>query len=165
DEEEVTNLRQALQGELSQRNFGAAVRLEIDVSMPEKLSAFLQREFSLEEKDTYRVLGPVNLSRLAELCDVPDRPDLLFTPYQAPIPVPFDQIENPKELFKAIARKDHLLHHPYQSFQPVLSFLRAAALDPQVVAIKQTIYRTGEDSELMQVLVQAAKSGKEVTVV
>lgn len=165
DEEEVTNLRQALQGELSQRNFGAAVRLEIDVSMPDKLSAFLQREFSLEEKDTYRVLGPVNLSRLAELCDVPDRPDLLFTPYQAPIPVPFDQIENPKELFKAIARKDHLLHHPYQSFQPVLSFLRAAALDPQVVAIKQTIYRTGEDSELMQVLVQAAKSGKEVTVV
>lgn len=165
DEEEVTNLRQALQGELSQRNFGAAVRLEIDLSMPEKLSSFLQREFSLEERDTYRVLGPVNLSRLSALCDVSDRPDLLFRPYQAPIPAPFDHLESPQEFFKAIARKDHLLHHPYQSFQPVLSFLRAAALDPHVVAIKQTIYRTGADSELMQVLVQAAKAGKEVSVV
>ncbi len=165
DEEEVTNLRQALQGELSQRNFGAAVRLEIDLSMPEKLASFLQREFSLEECDTYRVLGPVNLSRLSELCDVPDRPDLLFTPYQAPIPAPFDDIDTPHDFFKAMARKDHLLHHPYQSFQPVLNFLRAAALDPHVVAIKQTIYRTGADSELMQVLLQAAKAGKEVTVV
>lgn len=165
DEEEVTNLRQALQGELSQRNFGAAVRLEIDLSMPEKLSAFLQREFSLEEKDTYRVMGPVNLSRLSALCEVSERPELVFKPYHPLVPEPFDQIESPKELFKAIARKDHLLHHPYQSFQPVLSFLRAAALDPHVVAIKQTIYRTGEDSELMQVLVQAAKAGKEVTVV
>lgn len=165
DEEEITNLRQALQGELSQRNFGAAVRLEIDQSMPEPLFAFLQREFSLSNNDTYRVLGPVNLSRLSSLCDVSDRPDLLFTPYQAPVPAPFDQISEPKDFFKAIAKQDYLLHHPYQSFQPVLSFLRAAALDPHVVGIKQTIYRTGEDSELMKVLMQAARAGKEVTVV
>lgn len=164
DEEEVTNLRQALQGELSQRNFGAAVRLEIDLSMPEELASFLQQEFALKERDTYRVLGPVNLSRLSELCDV-DRPDLLFPPYQAPIPAPFDEIDNPHDFFKAVAHKDYLLHHPYESFQPVLNFLRAAALDPHVVAIKQTIYRTGPDSELMQVLLQAAKAGKEVTVV
>lgn len=165
DEEEVTNLRQALQGELSQRNFGAAVRLEIDQSMPDKLTNFLQKEFDLTEMDTYRVLGPVNLSRLSRLCDVSDRPDLSFPPYLAPIPAPFDQIENPKAFFKHLAKSDHLLHHPYQSFQPVLSFLRAAALDPDVVAIKQTIYRTGEDSELMNVLIQAARAGKEVTVV
>lgn len=165
DEEEITNLRQALQGELSQRNFGAAVRLEVDLSMPEKLTHFLQREFSLTSKDTYPVLGPVNLSRLSRLCDVPDRPDLVFSTYQAPIPAPFDHLEGPKDLFKAIAKQDQLLHHPYQSFQPVLSFLRAAALDPDVVAIKQTIYRTGEDSELMNLLMQAARAGKEVTVV
>ena len=165
DEEEITNLRQALQGELSQRNFGAAVRLEVDLSMPDNLALFLQREFSLTENDTYRVAGPVNLSRLSRLCDVPDRPDLVFEPYQAPIPAPFDKLDGPRDLFKAIAKQDQLLHHPYQSFQPVLSFLRAAALDPQVVAIKQTIYRTGEDSELMNLLMQAAKAGKEVTVV
>ena len=165
DEEETTNLRQALQGELSQRNFGAAVRLEVDVSMPEPLVVFLQKEFALTQMDTYAVLGPVNLSRLAKLCDVPDRADLRFAPYHAATPAPFDRLESPQEVFESIAQQDHLLHHPYQSFQPVLSFLRAAASDPQVVAIKQTIYRTGEDSELMGLLIQAAKAGKEVTVV
>ncbi|MCQ9615805.1 polyphosphate kinase 1 [Paenalcaligenes niemegkensis] len=166
DEEEVTNLRQALQGELSQRNFGAAVRLEIDLSTPAHLADFLQREFHLGEVDTYRVLGPVNLSRLSRLCDTPDRPDLLFPEYRAPIPAPFDSLmEQPARLFAAIAKSDQLLHHPYESFQPVLSFLRAAAADPNVVAIKQTIYRTGEDSELMSILLMAARAGKEVTVV
>ncbi|NYT24763.1 polyphosphate kinase 1 [Alcaligenaceae bacterium] len=166
DEEEITNLRQALQGELSQRNFGAAVRLEIDDSAPEALESFLQDEFSLTPQDTYRVSGPVNLARLMQLCNVVDRPDLLFSPYRAPVPAPFDTVgDRPDELFAAISRQDQLLHHPYQSFQPVLDFLTAAAIDPNVVAIKQTIYRTGEDSELMRLLVAAAKAGKEVTVV
>lgn len=165
DEEEVTNLRLALQGELSQRNFGAAVRLEIDKRMPEELEQFLQKEFNLESGDTYRVRGPVNLSRLMQLCNVPERPDLQFPEYRAPIPAPFDSFDHPSQLFEAIAKKDQLLHHPYQSFQPVLSFLRAAALDPSVMAIKQTIYRTGEDSELMNLLLSAARAGKEVTVV
>lgn len=165
DEEEATNLRKALQGELSQRNFGAAVRLEVDVSMPEDLVFFLQKEFALTAVDTYAVLGPVNLSRLEQLCEVPDRPDLLFSPYSAPTPSPFDRLEKVEDVFDLIAQQDQLLHHPYQSFQPVLCFLRAAAVDPQVVAIKQTIYRTGEDSELMSLLIQAAKAGKEVTVV
>lgn len=166
DEEEITNLRQALQGELSQRNFGAAVRLEVDHVMPEKLAKFLQREFSLEEHDTYRVTGPVNLSRLMQLCNVVERPDLLFPEYRPKVPAPFEAgCETPSQMFEAIAQRDHLLHHPYQSFQPVLDFLTAAAVDPDVVAIKQTIYRTGEDSDLMSLLVGAAKAGKEVTVI
>lgn len=166
DEEEITNLRQALQGELSQRNFGAAVRLEIDHVMPPALAIFLQKEFHLEPRDTYRVSGPVNLSRLMQLCNLVKRPELLFPDHRPKIPAPFDMVlDKPDELFEAIAKKDHLLHHPYQSFQPVLNFLTAAALDPTVVAIKQTIYRTGEDSELMALLVAAAKAGKEVTVV
>ena len=166
DEEEITNLRQALQGELSQRNFGAAVRLEIDDSTPEHLEVFLQNEFSLTLQDTYRVRGPVNLARLMQLCNAVERPDLSFLPYRAPVPAPFDAVGGQSdELFAAISRQDQLLHHPYQAFQPVLDFLTAAATDPNVVAIKQTIYRTGEDSELMRLLVAAAKAGKEVTVV
>lgn len=166
DEEEITNLRQALQGELSQRNFGAAVRLEIDHLMPVDLASFLQGEFSLEPRDTYRVSGPVNLSRLMQLCNAVERPDLIFPDYRPRVPAPFDEVsDRPDELFAAIAQRDRLLHHPYQSFQPVISFLTAAASDPSVVAIKQTIYRTGEDSELMRLLLAAAKAGKEVTVV
>jgi len=165
DEEEVTNLRHALQGELSQRNFGAAVRLEIDRLTPPDLEAYLQREFSLTAEDTYRVNGPVNLSRLMQLCNA-NRPDLLFPAYHGSVPAPFDRVaDKPAELFAAVAQADRLLHHPYQSFQPVIDFLTAAALDPDVMAIKQTIYRTGEDSELMQILLAAARAGKEVTVV
>lgn len=166
DEEEVTNLRQALQGELSQRNFGAAVRLEIDQSMPADLELFLQHEFLLQPRDTYRIEGPVNLSRLTQLCNVIDRPELLFPEYRASVPTPFDNVaDQPHELFAAISKADVLLHHPYQSFRPVLDFLTAAARDPAVLAIKQTIYRTGEDSELMRLLLAAAKAGKEVTVI
>ncbi|MGE4368176.1 MAG: polyphosphate kinase 1 [Burkholderiaceae bacterium] len=166
DEEEITNLRQALQGELSQRNFGAAVRLEIDHHMPPELEVFLQQEFLLQPHDTYRVSGPVNLSRLMQICNIAVRPGLVFDEHKPRLPAPFDKISNdPAALFQAIAQRDHLLHHPYQAFQPVLNFLTAAATDPNVVAIKQTIYRTGEDSELMRLLLAAAKAGKEVTVV
>ena len=166
DEEEITNLRQALQGELSQRNFGAAVRLEIDQCMPTDLESFLQQEFMLQPQDTYRVSGPVNLSRLMQLCNMVNRPELLFPDHRPKLPAPFDTVgDSPEQLFAAIAKQDRLLHHPYQSFQPVLDFLTAAAMDPAVVAIKQTIYRTGEDSELMRLLLAAARAGKEVTVV
>ena len=166
DEEEVTNLRHALQGELSQRNFGAAVRLEIDRLTPTDLENYLQQEFSLTPDDTYRVNGPVNLSRLMQLCNVDNRPDLLITPHHGSVPAPLDRVaDKPAELFAVVAKSDQLLHHPYQSFQPVIDFLTAAALDPDVMAIKQTIYRTGEDSELMKILLAAARAGKEVTVV
>jgi len=164
DEEEITNLRLALQGELSQRNFGAAVRLEIDHTMPVPLEHLLQREFGLHAQDTYRVRGPVNLARLSQLCTLVERPDLEFAPFRASLPAPFTDASSAQP-FAAIAARDHLLHHPYQSFQPVLSFLQAAAHDPDVVAIKQTIYRTGEDSELMRLLLAAARAGKEITVV
>lgn len=166
DEEEITNLRQALQGELSQRNFGAAVRLEVDLHISEALVQYLQKEFSLAPQDTYRVEGPANLSRLMHLCNDVDRPDLLFPAYVPRMPAPFDEVsDDPAALFAAIAEKDYLLHHPYQPFDPVLSFLTAAATDPDVVAIKQTIYRTGEDSKLMGLLLAAASAGKEVTVI
>lgn len=166
DEEEITNLRQALQGELSQRNFGASVRLEIAHAMPADQELFLQREFGLGPDDTYRVNGPVNLARLMQLCNQVKRPDLEYPVYRPKVPAPFDgDLDRPADLFAAIAARDHLLHHPYQSFQPVLQFLTAAATDPKVVAIKQTIYRTGEDSALMGLLLSAAQAGKEVTVV
>lgn len=166
DEEEITNLRQALQGELSQRNFGASVRLEIAHAMPPDLEVFLQREFGLGKADTYRVNGPVNLARLMQLCNRVNRPELEYPVYRPKVPAPFDgDLDKPADLFAAITAGDHLLHHPYQSFQPVLQFLTAAATDPLVVAIKQTIYRTGEDSELMGLLLSAARAGKEVTVV
>lgn len=166
DDEEVTNLRHALQGELTQRHFGNGVRLELADSAPQDLENFLLKEFSLHPRDAYRVDGPVNLSRLMHLANTVDRPDLKFSDFRAALPEPFnDRGLTPAELFAAIAKQDYLLHHPYQSFQPVISFLTAAASDPAVVAIKQTIYRTGEDSELMRLLVAAAKSGKEVTVV
>jgi polyphosphate kinase len=166
DEEEVTNLRLALQGELSQRNFGSAVRLEIYLLTPPHIETFLQKEFSLTAADTYRVNGPVNVSRMMQICNGVDRPDLLFPEYRGLVPAPFDSLANkPSDIFDAIARQDRLLHHPYQSFQPVIDFLTAAAIDPEVVAIKQTIYRTGEDSELMRLLLAAARAGKEVTVV
>ncbi|MDN5843739.1 MAG: polyphosphate kinase 1 [Alcaligenaceae bacterium] len=166
DEEEITNLRQALQGELSQRNFGASVRLEIAHAMPADQELFLQREFGLGADDTYRVNGPVNLARLMQMCNQVKRPDLEYPVYRPKVPPPFDgDLDRPADLFAAIAARDHLLHHPYQSFQPVLQFLTAAATDPKVMAIKQTIYRTGEDSALMGLLLSAAQAGKEVTVV
>ncbi len=166
DDEEITNLRQALQGELTQRHFGDAVRLELSDATPPELENFLLQEFSLVPGDVYRVSGPVNLSRLMQLADIIDRPDLKFSSFHAPLPAPFNERSmSPDALFRAIAEQDRLLHHPYQSFQPVIDFLTAAAADPSVVAIKQTIYRTGEDSELMRLLLAAARSGKEVTVV
>jgi polyphosphate kinase len=166
DDEEITNLRQALQGELTQRHFGDAVRLELADGAPPDVERFLLAEFGLEPADCYRVDGPVNLSRLMQLVSLVDRPDLCFEPFRAAIPAVFMEMGNkPQDLFEAIARQDVLLHHPYQAFQPVIDFLAAAAHDPAVVGIKQTIYRTGEDSELMDLLLSAAKAGKEVTVV
>jgi polyphosphate kinase len=166
DEEEVTNLRQALQGELSQRNFGSAVRLEIDHNTPPHIETFLQKEFSLTPDDTYRVNGPANVARLMQICNIVKAPDLLFPDFIGKVPKPFDHLSNRSSaIFEAISKQDHLLHHPYQSFTPVLDFLTAASIDPDVVAIKQTIYRTGEDSQLMHLLLSAAKAGKEVTVV
>ena len=166
DDEEITNLRVALQGELPQRHYGDAVRLEIDDSCSETIAQLLKREFALDDADVYRVDGPVNLVRLMQLPDLVARPDLKFPAFHPALPAEIlkANVKN-ADFFKTIAKRDILVHHPYQSFMPVLDFLHAAATDPDVVAIKQTIYRTGSDSALMQSLLLAARSGKEVTAV
>ncbi len=162
DEEEVKNLRQALQGELAQRQFGSAVRLEVDALCPQSLSELLRQQFELSAAEVYAVDGPVNLVRMSQLIDLVDRDDLKYPPFIPGVP---SQLVDYSDLLAIIRRHDVLLHHPFQSFEPVIDFVRKAAADPQVVAIKQTVYRTGANSELMEALIDAARSGKEVTVV
>ena len=162
DEEEVTNLRTKLQGELPHRHFGDAVRLEVAENCSESMTDFLLAQFGLGADDLYRVEGPVNLVRLMQVPDWVDRPDLKFSAFTPGVPKAVGKGAN---IFDSIRRSDILLHHPYQSFAPVIEFLNQAALDPQVVAIKMTVYRTGTDSVLMQSLIRAAQNGKEVTVV
>jgi len=166
DDEEVKNIRIALQGELFERHFGDAVRLEVSSSCSDAMSHFLMEQFGLSHDDLYRVDGPVNLVRLNEVPTLVDRPDLKFPSFLPGLPKNMEQaMAKEADIFALIAAQDTLLHHPYQSFQPVLDFLHAAATDPAVVAIKQTIYRTGTDSALMETLIEAARNGKEVTVV
>ncbi len=162
DEDEITNLRVALQGELPARHLGNAVRLEVSAETPPHMIRRLLDESELSDRDCYRVNGPVNLVRLMQLPEMVDRPDLKFVPHIPAVP---KDLASSSNLFDAIDQGDVLLHHPYESFQPVLELLLQAAKDPQVVAIKQTIYRTGTDSPLMDALMQAARNGKEVTVV
>jgi len=162
EEDELKNLRTALQGELRHRQYGEAVRLEIADNCPEHMEAFLLSQFSLSKADIYRVEGPVNLVRLMQVPDLVDRPDLKYPPFTPGFPAP---LTKKHDLLAAIRKQDILLHHPYQSFQPVLDFLNIAATDPNVVAIKMTVYRTGTESALMESLIAAARTGKQVTVV
>jgi polyphosphate kinase len=162
DEEEVTNLRTKLQGELPQRHFGDAVRLEVAESCSDSMVEFLLDQFGLSRDDLYRVNGPVNLVRLMQVPDWVDRPDLKFPPFTPGLPKAVGKGAN---IFHSIRHGDILLHHPFQSFAPVIEFLNQASTDPAVVAIKMTVYRTGTDSVLMQSLIRAAQNGKEVTVV
>ncbi len=161
DEEEIKNLHTALQGELFHRHFGDAVRLEVADNCSQQMVEFLLQQFGLQEADLYRVEGPVNLYRLREVPDQVDRPQLKYPPFQPGLPPALDS----KDLFEVLKKQDVLLHHPFQSFLPVIDFIRTTANDPNVIAIKQTVYRTGTDSELMDILVDAARKGKEVTVV
>jgi polyphosphate kinase len=162
DDEETKNLRQALQGELPQRHYGAAVRLEVADNCSASMAAFLLEQFELEPEDLYQEHGPVNLVRLMQIPDWVDRPDLKFAPFVPALP---PRLTRHDDIFAHIRRNDILLHHPFESFQPVIDFIEQAAADPNVVAIRQTVYRTGTDSQLMQALIRAAQSGKEVTVV
>ncbi|HMW17473.1 MAG TPA: polyphosphate kinase 1 [Accumulibacter sp.] len=162
DEEEVKNLRTKIQGELPQRNFGDAVRLEVADNCSDAMIEFLLGQFNLSESDLYRVAGPVNLARLMQVPDWVLRNDLKFQPFNPGLPKALHKCHS---VFDAIRGGDILLHHPYQSFTPVIDLLEQSALDPQVVAIKMTVYRTGTDSVLMQSLLRAAQNGKEVTVV
>ncbi len=162
DDEENKNLREQLAGGLPQRHFGNAVRLEVADSCPTEMRNFLLQQFNMNEKDLYQVNGPVNLVRLMNVPDLVDRPDLKFPPFTATLP---SHLLKHPDIFKATSQGDILLHHPYQSFQPVMDFLRQASVDKQVLAIKLTVYRTGSESELMQHLIAAAQNGKEVTAV
>ena len=163
DEEEMKNLRLSLQGELPQRHFGDAVRLEIADNCSPQIAELLLKEFNLAPEDLYRVHGPVNLVRLMGIPDLVARADLKFPSFVPSIPGVLQK--KGSDIFKVIRKNDVLLHHPFQSFKPVIDFIQQAASDPNVVAIKQTVYRTGVDSALMEALIAAAKRGKEVTVV
>ena len=163
DEEEVKNLRLSLQGELPQRHFGDAVRLEIADNCSPEIASVLLKEFNLAAEDLYRVHGPVNLVRLMRIPSLVAREDLKFPEFSPSVPSLLQK--KGADMFKVIRKNDVLLHHPYQSFKPVIDFIQQAAGDPNVVAIKQTVYRTGADSALMEALIAAAQRGKEVTVV
>ncbi|WP_024329359.1 polyphosphate kinase 1 [Thioalkalivibrio sp. ALR17-21] len=161
-EEEIDDLLNALEGELPQRNYGAAVRLEVADNCPEEVARFLLQQFNLTEEALYQVTGLVNLNRLMAVHDLVDRPDLKFPPFVPALPRPHVGAE---QIFHCVREHDLLLHHPYESFMPVVEFLRQAASDPDVLAIKQTLYRTGTRSPLVETLIKAARNGKEVTVV
>ena len=162
DEEEIKNMRIAIQGELLQRHFGDAVRLEVADNCPPAMGEFLLQQFGLSESDLYRVEGPVNLYRLREVTDRVERPELKYPPFQPAMPA---ALAGQRDIYAVLRKQDVLLHHPYESFMPVVEFIRTAVTDPRVIAIKQTVYRTGMDSELMEILIEAARRGKEVTVV
>ena len=162
DEEEVDDLVRSLEGQLAASRYGAAVRLEISHECPEDLCAFLLDHFSLESEDMLTVDGPVNLNRLSRVCDMARRPDLLYPPFTPGLP---KELITDESIFSILAKQNVLLHHPYQSFAPVIDFIASAAKDPDVLAIKQTLYRTGSDSVIVDQLVNAANAGKEVTAV
>jgi polyphosphate kinase len=162
DEEDVLNLRTALRAGLEQRHYGQAVRLEVSAGCSEHLADFLLEQFQLPGEALYRVHGPVNLVRLTQLVDLVADPALLFPVYQASYP---QQLAPSESFFEKLKEGDVCIHQPFESFDGVLAFLREAVNDPQVLAIKQTIYRTGTDSELMVLLREAVRRGKEVTVV
>ena len=162
DEDDVKNLRTALRQGLQQRNFGQAVRLEVSASCSRFLADFLQTQFSLPPQALFRVHGPVNLVRLAQLVDLADRPALQFPAWQGAWP---QGLVRSQPILERLRERDILLHHPFETFDAVLAFLREAVYDPDVLVIKQTIYRTGSDSALMELLREAVRRGKEVMAV
>lgn len=162
DEDEVENLASALQGELVERGYAAAVRMETTSNCPQAVEKFLASQFDLEAEDIYFYNGPVNLNRMSEAISLIDRPDLKYPAFK---PVVRSYLAGDPDYFALLRRRDILLHHPYESFQPVLDLLRQASRDPKVLAINQTLYRTGIDSQIVSLLIEAARNGKDVTVV
>ena len=163
DEDDVTNLRQALRSGLTTRHFGQALRLEVVNSCPGELSDFLLEQFGLPVAALYKVNGPVNLVRLNQLIDQADAPELRFAPFEPAWPE--SRLPRQTSMFDRLREGDVMLHQPFESFEPVVQFLREAVFDPDVLAIKQTIYRTGSESPLMDLLIEGARRGKEVMVV
>jgi polyphosphate kinase len=162
DGEEIDDLLHAVEGELTSRHYGDAVRLEVTDECPEDLVNYLLARFHLREDQIFQVNGPVNLNRLMSVCDEVDRPDLKFPSFVPGVP---QVLKRSKSIFNAIKKNDLLFHHPFESFAPIIDLIRQAANDPNVLGIKQTLYRTGPESAVVDALVQAARNGKEVTVV
>lgn len=162
DDDAIDDLMLAVEGELATRNYGDEVRLEIDANCPDETVNFLMARFELTADRLFKVNGPVNLSRIQAIYSLIDRSDMKFPPFKPSIP---SALSRNKDIFACIRKQDILLHHPYESFMPVVDFIRQAAADPDVLAIKQTLYRTGVDSPVVAALIKAARAGKEVTVV
>lgn len=162
DEEDVENLALALRDELNTRGYAKPVRLEITEQCPKPIARMLMQNFELGEQDIYRCGGPVNVSRINTIYDQVDRPDLKFPPFVQRIS---KAVADERSLFEAIREHDVLLHHPFESFATVLELLRQASVDPDVLAIKQTLYRVGNNSPIVDHLIEAARNGKDVTVV
>jgi polyphosphate kinase len=162
DPEDVEDLALALRGELYSLRFGDAVRLEVADNCPKDLIDYLLKQFGLTESELYEVKGPVNLARLFRIASNVSYPQLQYPPFTPVLP---KAIKRAEDLFQVIGKQDVLLLHPYESFAPVIDLLRQASTDPQVLSIKQTLYRTGAKSEIVDALVDAARAGKEVTAV
>src|SRR5271156_3548058 len=160
EQEEVDALLRAVEGELASRRYGDAVRLETAADCPEEILNYLLEQFALTADDLYKVDGPVNLSRLMALYDLVNRPDLKYAAFTPSIP---ERLRIGSDLFAALRAGDVFLHHPFQGFAPVTDFIKQAAADPQVLAIKQTLYRAGSDSAIVGALVEAAQADKDVT--
>jgi len=156
------DLAGALRTELQSRHYGSSVRLEIAENCPSHIVDSLLKQFDLEQQDLYRIDGPVNLSRLMAVLELVDRPDLMYAPFSPGLP---RKLASSGGIFEAVRQRDYLLMHPFESFSPVIDLLSEAAKDPNVVAIRQTLYRTGARSPIANALVEAARNGKEVTVV
>ncbi|SHM32389.1 polyphosphate kinase 1 [Phytopseudomonas punonensis] len=162
DTEDVEDLARALRGELFSRRYGDAVRLEVVDTCPKHLTDQLLKQFGLSEHELYQVNGPVNLTRLFSITGLDSHPELQHLPFTPVIP---KLLQNSENIFSVVSKQDILLLHPFESFTPVVDLLRQAAKDPHVLAIKQTLYRSGANSEIVDALVEAARNGKEVTAV
>ncbi|MEE9511342.1 MAG: polyphosphate kinase 1 [Gammaproteobacteria bacterium] len=161
DEEEMENLMRALEGQLASSRYGAAVRLEVAYRCPEELTGYLLDVFELDQNDMYQIDGPVNLDRLMTVYSECERNDLKYPPFTSGTQ---KCLRNNPDMFSLLRKQDVLLHHPFESFGTVLELVQAAAKDPEVVAIKMTLYRTIPDSRIVDYLVEGASAGKEVTV-
>lgn len=164
--DDVDDIAKALEGELENRRFGDKVRLEVTTDCPAPISDYLLNEFELHDNQLYRVNGPVNLTRLLFDFNIPA---LRYQPFTHVVPKPFrrevDKLDKATSMFAAMRKSDVLVHHPFHAFSPIINLLWQAASDPKVLAIKQTLYRSGTNSEIVKALAVAARNGKEVTAV
>ncbi|MBE0405777.1 polyphosphate kinase 1 [Psychrobacter sp. FME6] len=164
--DDVEDIAKALEGELENRRFGDKVRLEVTTDCPVPISDYLLNEFDLHDNQLYRVNGPVNLTRLLFDFNIPA---LRYEPFTHIVPKVFrremDKLDKSTSMFAAMRKRDVLVHHPFNAFSPIINLLWQAASDPKVLAIKQTLYRSGTNSEIVKALAAAARNGKEVTAV